>query len=146
MRNRTLAALAAVSLAAFAVPAFAQNSPFMGGDYVSVTGISVDDGHALDYENFLVSTRAKQDAYQKSQGWIVSTEYLANVYRRKGEPDIYLVTRFKNIPDAAEGERRATMMRNFMQMDDAKSEAGAAMRAKFRHVDGSQLLQVLVAR
>ena len=47
-----LYAAAALGLA-LATPAVAQNSPFIGGDYVEVTGVSIDDGHGLDYAQFL---------------------------------------------------------------------------------------------
>ena len=145
MRTLRLAAFAAVTLAfAAPLPALAQNNdPFIGGDYVSVTGVKIDDGHYLDYANFLSGFYKAQEEYAVKQGWQTSWEILANVNPRKGEPDLYLLRRFKNIPDGAEGERRAKMIRDNVKMDDAQMEAASGERAKFRHIEDNMLLQEL---
>ena len=145
MRTLKLAAFAAVTLAfATPLPAAAQNNdPFMGGDYVSVTGVSVDDGHYLDYANFLSGFYKAQEDFAIKQGWQTSYEILANVHRRKGEPDLYLVRRFRNMPDGAEGERRTALVRSQVKMDDAQMEAASGDRAKFRHIDNEMLLREL---
>ena len=144
MKNLRLAATAAAFALSFAaLPAAAQNDPFMGGDYVSVTGVSIDDGHYLDYATFLSGFYKAQEDYAVKQGWQTSWEVLANVNPRKGEPDLYLIRRFKNIPDGAEGERRAQMIRDNVKMSDAQMEAASGERAKFRHVESTQLLQEL---
>ncbi|MGN6497693.1 MAG: hypothetical protein ACTHKM_01200 [Tsuneonella sp.] len=147
MKTLGLAALGAAALA-FAMPqmAAAQNSPFKGGDYVEVTGITVDDGHALDYENFLSGYYKAQEDFAVKQGWETSWEVLANVYKRQGEPDLYLIRRYKNLPDGAEGERRAAMIRDQVKMTDAQMQAASGDRAKFRHVGGTMLLQEMKMR
>lgn len=142
MKSIYLAAVAAASLA-FAAPAAAQQSPFTGGDYVTVTGVSIDDGHFLDYANFLSGFYKAQEEYAVKQGWQTSWEILGNVNRRKGEPDLYLIRRFKNLPDGPEGERRAQMIRDNVKMTDAQMEAASGDRAKFRHIDSEMLLQEL---
>ena len=75
------------------------------------------------------------------QGWQTSYEILGNVNRRKGEPDLYLVRRFKSMPDGAEGDRRQAMIRSQVKMDEAQMQAASGDRAKFRHVDSEMLLQ-----
>jgi len=142
MKSIRLAAAAAISLA-FASPALAANDPFIGGDYVTVTGVSIDDGHYLDYAGFLSGFWKAQEDFAVKQGWSTGYEILANVNKRKGEPDLYLVRRFKNIPDGVEGDRRAAQIRAQVKMDDAQMEAASGDRAKFRHVDGDMLLQRL---
>lgn len=147
MRTLRLAAFAAVTLAfAAPLPAFAQNDPFVAGDYVLVTGVSIDDGHYLDYANFISGFYKTQEEFAIKQGWQTSWEVLANVNGRKGEPDLYLVRSFKSMPDGVEGERRTKMIRDQVKMDDAQMEAASGDRAKFRHIDGSQLLQVMTVR
>ena len=145
MRALKLAAFAAATLAfAAPLPTLAQsNDPFIGGDYVLVTSVSVDDGHGLEYANFLSGFYKAQEDFAVKQGWQTSYEILGNVNGRKGEPDLYLVRRFKSMPDGAEGERRAAMIRSQVKMDDAQMEAASGDRAKFRHVEGSMLLQEL---
>jgi hypothetical protein len=143
MKKVRLAAFAAASLLFAAVPAAAQNDPFVGGDYVTVTGVSIDDGHYLDYASFLSGFYKDQENYAVKQGWQTDWEILANVTPRKGEPDLYLVRRFKSLPDGAEGERRAKMIRDNVKMDDKQMEMASGDRAKFRHIEGTMLLQRL---
>jgi hypothetical protein len=140
-----LSAAAAFGLA-LATPAIAQNFPLIGGDYVEVTGVSIDDGHNFDYAQFLAGYWRAQEEYSKSQGWSTSFEILSNVDKRKGEPDLYLVRRFKNIADGPEGERRSAMIREHVKQSDAQMEAASGDRAKYRHIDSTQLLQVLTFR
>ena len=137
-----LYAAAALGLA-LATPAVAQNSPLIGGDYVEVTGVTIDDGHNLDYAQFLAGYWHAQEDYSKSQGWSTSFEILANVDKRKGEPDLYLIRRFKSRADGPEGERRSAMIREHVKQSDTQMEAASGDRAKYRHIDGTQLLQVL---
>jgi hypothetical protein len=144
MKTLRRAAILAASLAfAFATPVMAQSDPMVGGDYVEVSSISVDDGHYLDYANHMAGAWRANQEYAKSQGWITGYEVLANVNKRPGEPDLILVVRFKSTPDAAESERRAKMFRDHVKQSDAQMEAASGDRAKFRKVLGSQLWQVL---
>ena len=100
------AMLAAPLCLAFSAPAMAQSDPFVGGEFVEVTGVSVDDGHYLDYANFLSGFYKAQEEYAVSQGWELSWEILANVHKRKGEPDLYLIRRYKDVVNGAEADRR----------------------------------------
>lgn len=140
---RYAAVLTASLSLAFAAPVLAQTDPMTGGDYVEVSAITIDDGHYLDYAAHLAAVWRTNNEYAKSQGWISSYEVLANVNKRPGEPDLILVVRFKSLPDAAEGERRAKMYRDHVKLTDAQLEAASAGRAKYRKVQGSQLWQVL---
>ena len=144
MKSLRLAALAAVTLAfAAPLPALAQTDPFVGGDLVAVTAVSIDDGHYLDYASFLGGFFKAQEDFAIKQGWQTSFEVLANVHPRKGEPDLYLVRRFKNMVDGAENERRSQIIRDNVKMTDAQMEAASGDRAKFRHVDSTMLLREL---
>lgn len=140
---RLAARLAAPACLAFASPAIAQNYPLAEGEYVTVSSITVDDGHGIDYANFLAGYWRTQEDFMKAQGWITGYEILANVNKRAGEPDLYLIERTKAYPDAAESARRNEIMRTQMKMSDAQMEAASGDRAKFRKVLGSMLLQVM---
>ena len=140
---RRAAILAASLSIAFALPSAAQEVPLTAGDYVEVTTVTIDDGHNLDYAKFLAGAWRTQQDFMKVQGWITGYEILANVHKRPGEADLYLVQRSKGIPDAAEIERRNQVMRDKMKMTDAEMEASSGERAKFRHVTGTSLMQVL---
>ena len=145
-RIRHVAAFAASLTLAVPATAWAQNDPFIRGDYAEVTGVSIDDGHYLDYATFLAGFYQAQEQFAISQGWETSWEIMRNVNKRKGEPDLYLVRRYKNLPDGAEGERRAALVRTQVRMSDAQMAAASGDRAKFRHVESTMLLQVLKIR
>ena len=144
MRKSMLAALVAVPFVMFAASsANAQNYPFVSGDYEEVGMIDVSDGGGYEYAMFLANTWRKNQEYAKSKGWITGYQVLANIHARPGEPDIYLVTSFTMLPDAAEEEKRAAAYREFMKQTDAQMEAASGDRAKYRTVMGSFLLRQL---
>jgi len=141
------AAVMAASLAlAWSVPTMAQTDPFIGGDYVEVASVTIDDGHYLDYATFLATTWREQQEFALKQGWITSYEVLANTHKRPGEPDLILVTRYVALPSGAEGDRRNKLFLAHVSATDATMEAASGDRAKYRHVTGSQLWQVLAFR
>lgn len=138
------AVLAATMAFAFATPAAADDPwPNEPGDYVEVSSIQVDDGNDLTYMNHLAGAWRKGQDFAKSQGWISGYEILANVNRRAGEPDYYLVTRFPRFADKAEEEKRDAAYFAHMQSTVAQMQAGSADRAKYRRQLGSQLLRAL---
>ena len=145
MMNRVAIAAASLTLA-FATPAFAAGDPFIGGDFVEVTGVTLDDGHYLDYATFLAGYYRAQEEYAISQGWQTSWELLANVHKRAGEPDLYLIRRYKDMVNGTEGDRRAAVVRDHVKMTDAQMAAASGDRAKFRHIQGTTLFQVLNLR
>jgi opacity protein-like surface antigen len=142
MRKSMFAAMLAVPFAvALSAPAAAQNYPFTPGDYEEVAMIDVSDGGGVAYANYLATTWKKNQEFAKSKGWITGYQVLSNVYNRPGEPDLYLVTSFTNLPDAAEDERRNQAYRDFMKQSDAEMDAASGDRTKFRTILGSFLLR-----
>jgi hypothetical protein len=136
------ALLAAPLCLAFAVPAQAEDSyPVKPGDYVEIGMITVDDGHDLDYMNWLAGQWRKRQDYAKAQGWITGYEIMTNEYKRPGEPDLYLVTRYATWASDAESDKRGDAMRAFMAQTDAQMQASSAQRATYRHQMGSMLLR-----
>lgn len=141
MKHLRLAALAAFSLAVAAPVMAADEYPVDPGDYVSVGMISVDDGHDLDYANYLAGNWRKQQDFAKAQGWISGYEILTNEFPRAGEPDYYLITRFPRFADPAEEKKRDEAYYAYMQTTVTQMQAGSADRARYRHQMGSQLLR-----
>jgi hypothetical protein len=144
MNAKRIAALAAAGSFAFAGPVLAQSEyPLVPGEYADMAMITVDDGHSLDYARFLAADWRKQQDFAKAQGWITGYEILGNVDKRAGEPDIYLITYYKSMPDAAEQAKRDDAFRKFMATTDTKMQQESGQRATYRHVMGSILLQKL---
>lgn len=139
--KRTAIALASIALA-WSLPAAADEGwPLDDGDYVEVSGIEIDDGHALDYANHLAGMWRRGQEFAKTQGWITSYEVMVNVYPRKGEPDVYLLTRFARFADPAEERKRDDAYRAYMERTVAQMQSESGERAKYRTLGGSMLLR-----
>ncbi len=145
MKIIRLAAFAAASLClAFAAPVQAQDSyPMDDGDFVEISSIQIDDGHTLDYAQHIAGMWRKGQDFAKAQGWITSYEVMANMYPRKGEPDVYLIVRFPNFATAAENVKRDAAYRAHMQRTITQLESESGDRAKYRKLAGSMLLREL---
>lgn len=144
MTTLRLAAAAALALAiAVPSPVLAQTDawPVTTGDYVEVSMIKVDDGHSLEYLNYLAGNWRKSQDYSKQQGWISGYEIWTNEYAREGEADVFLVTFLPQLPDAAEAERRDRQYRAYMEQTVAQMQAASAGRAEYRHLAGAMLMR-----
>jgi hypothetical protein len=139
------AALAALPISiALTAPAAAQPRSYTGGSYWSVTGIKLKEGGGETYLDWLAGKWKAQSDFAKSKGWLEDYVVLSNDYPREGEPDLYLIRKFKSVPDAAEQERRDVAMQAFTKMDAHQAEAEAATtRTPIREVKSILLLQEL---
>ena len=145
MRKILLAALGAATMA-YAVPAAAQDIPFVSGNFWSVTEVTIDDGQFATYADYLADTYRRNMEFQKSKGWIADWYILANNNKRAGEPDLYLVTVFDHVTTPAEDLVREREINAFMAQTTRQSDAGSGDRAKYRHIGGNLLLQEQVFR
>ena len=145
MRKTMIAALGAATML-FAFPAAAQDFPVKGGDYWTVGEITIDDGHFGDYADHLAGLYRKSVDFQKSKGWIKASYILANVNKREGEPDLYLITIADRPTTPAEDDQRAKETNAYLQSSARQGDAESGARAKYRHLGGSMLLQEQVYR
>ena len=145
MRKLMLAALGAATMA-FAVPAAAQDVPLVNGNFWSVTGISINDGHFSTYADYLAGQYRKQQDFMKSKGWIKDYYILGNANKRTGEPDLYLVQIFDHMTTPAEDIAREKEMNAYMAQTTRQGEAGSGERAKYRTLGSNMLLQEQVYR
>jgi len=131
----------------FAMSATAQDDPpYKPGNFWSVTGIHVKDGSGLRYANHLATSWSASQEFAKSQGWIVGYHVFNNVYVREGEPDLYLVTVFANMPDAAEMDKRRKAWQEFNKKTMAQMQKESGDRAEYRTVGGEMLLREMLRR
>lgn len=143
MRKLMLTALAAATLLC-SVPAAAQELPIKTGDFWDVGSVTIDDGHFGDYADFLAGQYRKNMEFQKSKGWIKGYHILANVNKRQGEPDLYLVTIFDHVTTPAEDIQREKDANAFLQQTTRQSMAGSGQRATYRHLGSDMLLQEML--
>jgi hypothetical protein len=141
-------ALAAIAMTLpLAAPLAAQDAPLAPGEYVQMNGIAVEDGEGgLKYAEWLATEWKRFQEHAKSQGWITDYGIYANVNARAGEPDVYLVTTFASLPDAAEQERRDKAFDAWSKTTVQQQAAASGNRAQYRTVISSMLLQELKPR
>jgi hypothetical protein len=138
------AALAALPLSfALQAPAFAQASSYTPGSFWDVTGIKFKDGGGEKYLDWLSSDWKKQQDFAKSKGWIEDYMVVANAYPRDGEPDLWLMIKYKSVPDAAEQVRRNAAMEAFLKQDPHQADAASGQRGAMRTIKESLMLQEL---
>ena len=142
MKIALFAAAAAAALA-FAAPAGAQPVSYTPGSYWSVAMIDVEDGKEQDYIDFLADQYRKSQEFAKSKGYIEGYHILSNVDRRPGEPDLYLVVRFKQFYDPAEERRQQSEYEAFMKRTERQLSAESGARGKMRTLMGSMLWREL---
>ncbi len=143
MYRSVLFALCASTIA-FAVPAAAQDYPLKGGNFWIVTEITVDDGHAGDYADYLAGAFRKNTDFSRSKGWIKNSYILSNVNKRSGEPDLYLITISDHVTTPTEDEAREKELNAFLATTARDQDKQSGVRAKFRKLGGSMLLQELL--
>src|SRR3984893_9159876 len=111
------------------------------GPVVNVAAIRTVDGHFDDYMQWLATTWKKQEVGGKKGGLILSHRVLVAEPRSPSDPDIYLVTEFKNWAalDGLGGKLDAVSTQVEGSLE--KANQSEADRGKIRTVLGSQTMQ-----
>ena len=138
--------IAAALLAAAASPAFAQQSSYKLGPMWTAARIDVEDGQYENYMDWLMKVWESNQAFAKSQGWLLDYHILDSVNPRDGEPDLILITRFADFPSVTEIERRNEILNKRMNQDDHSADAASGDRNKMRRQMGSVLYRELLKR
>lgn len=95
--TRRLSAIAALPvIAALTTSAWADGRDWNDGPVVNSAYIRTVDGHFDDYMHWLATTYKKQQEAAKAAGLITSWRVLVVEARTPQDPDIILVTEFKN--------------------------------------------------
>jgi hypothetical protein len=141
-KSLSILALCAASLL-MSSSVLAQEWPLVGGDYWTVTGIDVKDGGDLKYANWLADEWRKNAEFAKSKGWIKDFRIMANVHGRVGEPDLYLIRVFEDMPSGPEGEERYKEYLEWQKKSEEQMEAESGNRAEYREVMSTVLIQDL---
>lgn len=129
-----------------ASPALAQQSSYKLGPMWTAARIDVEDGQYENYMDWLTKVWVGNQAFAKSQGWILDYHILDNVNPRDGEPDLILITRFTDFPSVAEIDRRNAIMNQRMGQDDHSADAASGQRNKMRKQMGSVLYREIHKR
>lgn len=145
MRKSILTVLGATAML-FTTPSIAQEVPLIPGDYWEVAEIDIHDGQFAAYADYVASRWRQNQEFAKSKGWIKDYKILAVNNRRADEPDLYLVTIFDDMPNAAQQLQREKEFNAFMATSSRQAIGESGTRAKYRKLSGSMLLQEMLFR
>ena len=145
--TRALAAtLALLSITALSPVALADGRDWSDGPVINVASIRTVDGHFDDYMHWLATTYKKQEEAAKKAGLITSYEVIVIEARGPNDPDILLVTEFKNW---AALDNLGSRFDKVSAEVEGSVEAAAQSerdRAKIRTVLGSRTEQVAILK
>src|SRR5690348_10812693 len=145
--SRTLCAVgAALSFTSLGTLAYGDGRDYNDGPVQNVTFIRTIDGHFDDYMHWLATTYKKQQEAAKAAGLITSWRVLVVEARSPQDPDVILVTEFKNWAalDHLAGKMEQVSAKIEGSVEAAnKSEVD---RAKIRTVLGSRTSQEAILK
>ena len=137
---------AAMLAALSTTPATAQQSAMKDGALWTAARIAVEEGQMENYMDYLAKTWTVNQEYSKSQGWLLDYHILQSVNPRDGEPNIILISRFADMPSAAESERRSEVLNKRASQDDHSAAAASGKRNAMRKLQGSILYREQIKR
>jgi hypothetical protein len=140
------ATAALIAVSTLTTPLYADGRDWSDGPVITVTSIRTVDGHFDDYMHWLATTYKKQQEAAKKAGLITNYRVIVIEARGPNDPDILLVTEFKNW--AALDHLGSKLDQVSAQVEGsveaaAKSEAD---RAKIRTVLGSRTEQEAILK
>jgi len=135
------AAGALLSLTSLATTAYADGRDWNDGPVINVSSIRTVDGHFDDYMHWLATTYKKQQEASKKAGLITAYRVIVIEARGPNEPDILLVTEFKNWAALDGLGRKFDQISAQIEGSVEKAAQSEADRAKIRTVLGSRTEQ-----
>jgi hypothetical protein len=145
--THVVCALAALlGLSSLSTLAYADGRDWSDGPVINVAAIRTIDGHFDDYMHWLATAYKKQQEAAKKAGLISGYRVLVVEPRGPNDPDIYLVTEFKNWAalDNLGGKLDKVLAETEGSVENAnRSEAD---RAKIRTVLGSRTEQEAILK
>ena len=135
------AAGALLSLTSLATIARADGRDYNDGPVINVASIRTVDGHFDDYMHWLATGYKKQQEAAKAAGLILSYRVIVVEARTPQDPDILLVTEFKNWAALDHLGGKTDQVATQVQGSVEKAAQMQVDRAKIRTVLGSRTAQ-----
>jgi len=135
------ACAALLATATFTTTVYADGRYWSDGPVVNVASIRTVDGHFDDYMKWLSTTYKQQQETAKKAGLILSYRVMVIEARTQQDPDILLITEFKNWAalDSLGSKLEAVEAKVEGSVD--KANQSEVDRAKIRTVLGSRTMQ-----
>jgi hypothetical protein len=135
------AAGALLTFTTLTTTALADGRDWNDGPVINVAAIRTVDGHFDDYMHWLATTYKKLQEASKAAGLITSYRVVVVEARGPHDPDIYLVTEFKNWAALDHLGGKSDKVSAQIEGSVEKANQSEAERAKIRTVLGSQTMQ-----
>lgn len=142
VKRLLVAGVAAVSFMTLGSSAFADGRNWSDGPVINVAAVRTLDGHFDDYMQWLATTWKKQQEAAKKAGLILSYDVLVVEAHSPNDPDIYLVTRFKNWAALDSLGGKFDKVSAEVEGSVEKAAQSEVARGKIRTILGSQTMQV----
>lgn len=135
-----------IALLAFGASAVAADRPYTEGSVFNVTAVRTEPGMFEDYMAWLAGPWQDYMEELKKAGIILSYEVDMAMPRSPGDPDLYLITEYRNMAalDNLDARSDPISERIFGNMQKANSDSIA--RGKMRTVLGDELVRKLVLK
>jgi len=144
MHSRALGALlVGLSLASMAGAATAAERSYTEGPVVNVSSIRTEPGMFDEYMKYLAGPYKQMMEAQKAAGIILDYKVYSVTPRSPDDPDIYLLTTYKNMAALDGLTDRVEPIQQKMFGDMAARSARTIERGKLRSLVGSQQLRRL---
>ncbi len=136
-------ATAALSVLTMSTPvAYADGRDYNDGPVVNVASIRTVDGHFDEYMHWLATSYKKLQEAQKKAGLITSYRIMIIEPRGPSDPDVLLVTEYKNWAALDGLGHKADAVTTEVAGSLEQADHSQAERAKIRTVLGSRTMQV----
>jgi hypothetical protein len=147
MRTRALGALAGLLLSFFAVGgAVAADRPYTEGAVSEISSIRTEPGKFDDYMAWLAGPYKQIMEAEKAAGLILDYAVYATTPRSPSDPDLYLVTVYKNLAALDDLATKSDAIAEKIEGSLAEQNKAYIERGKMRTVLGSQLIREAVLK
>ena len=145
-KMKSLFVSAAIMAATLVTPTMAQEVPTKNGSVWVASRIDTLPGQMPAYLDYLANEWKKQQEWLKAEGRILSYRVLRTNHARNGEPDLILLTEYKDYSTVAEQEALSKKYEAATGMGPRKGAAGNLEREKIRSLMGSTEYQELILK
>ena len=144
MKTRALGALLGVF--AFASLAGAADRPYTEGNVVQVTAVRTEPGMFDEYMKYLAGPYRQIMEEQKKAGIIVDYTFYATLPRSPNDPDLYIVTTFKNMAALDGLDAKSDPITERIMGSQEQQSSATVQRGKLRTILGDELIRELVLK
>ncbi len=147
LKTRALGALAGLLVSFLAIGvAGAADRPYSEGTVSEISSIRTEPGKFDDYLAWLAGPYKQMMEAQKAAGIIVDYAVYSTTPRSPNDPDLYLVTVYKNMAALDDLEARSDPIAEKLQGSMAEQNKAYVERGKMRTVLGSELIREAVLK